>query len=215
MYKLFLFDFDGTLIDSDPMLEASFKDLYLKYKPLETLKKEKLLTFSGPPIKETLAKEFPDINQEIILNEFLSLSRKYNATLVKPYPGVVEFLSFLKKKNIPFALITSKGKSSTMQVLKVTGLDVFFDFVITSNDVKNCKPNPEGVNLAIKHFHIQSLKDVIYIGDSEFDYLVSKNAGVSFGYVTFSPRKIEKDAKVDVKIKSFLDYLTDLENEKN
>ena len=214
MYKLYLFDFDGTLIDSDPLVEQIFKELYQKYKPNEVITKEKLLTFSGPPIKDTLSKEFPLLDSSKLAEEFLELSFKYNKTLVKTYPGVVELLEYLKKNNIKFALITSKQKASTMQVLHVNKLDSLFDLVITSDDVKACKPDPEGVYFALKHFNISNKKDVIYIGDSEFDYLVSKNAGVDFGYVLFSPRKIDKEAKVDVKIKSFIDYLSVLKNEK-
>ena len=215
MYKLFLFDFDGTLIDSDPMIEQVFKILYQKYKSQETISKAKLLTFSGPPIRETLAKEFPLVNQEDIFNEFLTLSNKYNATHVKPYPGVVEFLEYIKEKNISTALITSKGKKPTMQLLEILNLKHYLDFVVTSDDVKNCKPNPEGILLAMDYFKVLNKSDVIYIGDSEFDYLVSKNAGVDFGYVLYSPREIEKGAKINVKIKSFKDYLNELKNEKD
>ncbi len=215
MYKLFLFDFDGTLIDSDPMIEQVFHKLYLKYKPNELLTKDKLLSFSGPPIRETLAKEFPLVNQENIFNEFLALSSKYNATHVKAYPGVVEFLEYLKNKNVSTALITSKGRKPTMQLLDILGLKTLLDLVITSDDVKNCKPNPEGVLFAMNYFKVLNKKDVIYIGDSEFDYLVSKNAGVDFGYVLYSPRKVDKEAIVNVKIKSFKDYLNKLKNEEN
>ncbi len=214
-YKLYLFDFDGTLIDSDPMIEACFKALYNKYKPLEKIDKRKLLSFSGPPIKDTLLHEFPNANQEAILDEFLRLSKKYYDLVVKPYPGVKEALLTLKNKGIKTALITSKAKEATQYALKSTGLDGLFDIIITASDVKKSKPNPEGAFFAMKSLGIDEKNKVIMIGDSNYDYLTAKNAEIDFGYVTFSPRKLAENAKVDIYIDSFHDFIKEIENAKN
>lgn len=85
-------------------------------------------------------------------------------------------------------------------MLRVNKLDSLFDLVITSDDVKACKPDPEGVYFALKHFNISNKKDVIYIGDSEFDYLVSKNAGVDFAMFFFHRVKLIKRPKLMLKL---------------
>ena len=214
-YKLYLFDFDGTLIDSDPMIEACFIELYNKYKPDEKIDKRKLLSFSGPPIKETLLHEFPSANQKIILDEFLRLSKKYYDLVVKPYPGAKEVLLTLKNKGIKTALITSKAKEATLYALKTTGLDGLFDCIITASDVKKSKPNPEGALFAMKSLGISDKNQVIMIGDSNYDYLTAKNAKIDFGYVTYSPRKLTDKAKVDIFINSFHDFIKEIENAKD
>ena len=67
-YKLYLFDLDGTLLDSDQMLIETFRDLYKIYKPKDyVIDEKKIITFSGPPIRETLQKEFPEYDQEMML----------------------------------------------------------------------------------------------------------------------------------------------------
>ena len=214
MYKLYLFDFDGTLIDSDPMIEATIKDLYKKYKPEENISHDTCLTFSGPPIKESLVKYFPECNQEKLFQDFLNFSKYYYDTVVKAYPGVKELLTYLKNNNIKFALITSKGKIATKYALKVTGLEDIFDVIVTSDDVKEVKPNPEGVYFAMKKLNVLNKKNVIFVGDSNYDYQTSVNANISFAYVSFSPRKLPVNAKIDLTINSFNEFLTDIKNGK-
>lgn len=215
MYKLFLFDFDGTLLDSDHMIVVTFQELYAKYKPDYNATIEHMLSFSGPPIRETLLNEFPNEDQNVMFNEFVKYSTINYDKYVKPFPDVINMLTLLKEKHIKFGLITSKARKATDYALKLTKLDGLFDFIICADEVKNVKPDPEGVLLAMKHFDVLNKDDVIYIGDSMYDYLTSKNAGVKFGYVTFSPRKLDKNCEIDLRINSFKEFMEDIVNETN
>lgn len=214
MYKLFLFDFDGTILDSDQMIVVTFKQLYDKYRGGKQAPLEHVLTFSGPPIRRTLKQEFPDLNQEMMFDEFVKYSTVNYDKYVKPFPYVIEMLKAFKKHNIKYGLITSKAREATNYALKLTGLDKLFDFVICSDEVKNVKPDPEGVLLAMKHFNVLNKEEVIYIGDNMFDYLTAKNAGVKFGYVTFSPRKLDDGLIADVYIDNFKSFKEDIINGK-
>ena len=55
-YKVLLFDLDGTLCDTDEMIVQTMYAIYKEYKPVKIRTREELYYFSGPPIKETLAK---------------------------------------------------------------------------------------------------------------------------------------------------------------
>lgn len=215
MYKVILFDFDGTLLDSDQMLVVTFQELYDLYRKDYHPSLDHMLTFSGPPIKDTLKKEFPDMDQEFILKEYLSRSVKNYDKYVKPFPYVKEMLKSLKENNIPFGLITSKAKDATNYALKITGLEGLFDFKICADEVSKAKPDPEGILLALKHFNVLNKSDAIYIGDTMYDYLTAKNAGVKFGYVTFSPRKMEDNLHYDLVIDSFKDFVEVIKDEKD
>lgn len=214
MYKLFLFDFDGTTLDSDQMIVVTFKQLYDLYKNGEQSPLEHVLTFSGPPIRETLKQEFPNMDQNLMFDEFVKYSTVNYDKYVKPFPYVKEMLFAFKKHNIKYGLITSKARKATDYALKLTGLDKLFDFTVCADEVNKTKPDPEGIFLAMKHFNILNKEEVIYIGDNMYDYLTAKNAGVKFGYVTFSPRKLIKGAKVDYLIDSFASFTEDIINEK-
>lgn len=214
MYKLFLFDFDGTILDSDQMIVVTFKQLYDKYRGGKQAPLEHVLTFSGPPIRRTLKQEFPDLDQDMMFDEFVKYSTVNYDKYVKPFPYVIEMLKAFKEHGIKYGLITSKARGATDYALKLTHLDELFDFVVCSDEVKNVKPDPEGVLLAMKHFNVLNKNEVLYIGDNMFDYLTSKNAGVKFGYVTFSPRKLDKDAHIDVSIDNFKKFKEDVLNGK-
>lgn len=215
MYKVVLFDFDGTLLDSDQMLVVTFQELYSLYSKDYHPSIEHMLTFSGPPIKDTLAKEFPHMDQDFMMKEYLARSTKNYDKYVKPFPYVKEMLLSLKDNNIKFGLITSKAKDATNYALKLTGLDGLFEFIICADEVKNVKPDPEGILLALKHFNVKDKSETIYIGDTMYDYLTAKNANVPFGFVTFSPRKMEDGLKYDLTIDSFKNFVEVIKNEKH
>lgn len=216
MFEAIIFDFDGTLLDSDKMIVVTFEQLYKIYKPNIVPDKNKLLLFSGPPIKESLLKEFPDANQKEALDNFLKLSEINYIKYVKPFPYVKEMLTLLKKFNIKTALVTSKARQATDFALKLTSLDGLFDFIICADEVKNVKPDPEGVLLALNHLNVKNKDNVVYIGDSEYDYMTAENAKLKFGFVTFSPRKLLANHKPDLSINDFETFTKGIINdEKN
>ena len=88
-------------------------------------------------------------------------------------------------------------------------LDIPNIFCVCADEVTNLKPAPDGIYIAMKHFGITNKDDVLYIGDSIFDYLTAKNAGVDFGFVSWSPRKLPKDAKIDLLINDFKEFAKD------
>lgn len=210
MLKAIIFDFDGTLLDSDKMIVETFRQLYGIFKPNVDPDLDRFLSFSGPPIKESLKKEFPDVDQDFSFEQFQNLSKENYIKYVKPFPYVIDTLEELKKRNLKIALVTSKGRVATEYALKLTSLDNIFDFIICADEVKKVKPDPEGVLLALKCLNIKNKNDAIYIGDSRYDYLTAKDAGLKFGYVTFSPRKLFDNEKADIYISSFKNFVEEV-----
>ena len=189
MYKLVLFDFDGTTLDSDMMLLKTFEELYSLYKPNETISMDKVISFSGPPIRESLKKEFPNMDEEFILNEYIKYSTKNYERYVHLFPGVEEILIELTKRNVAFGLITSKNREATNLAFSLVGIEGYFPYTLCGDEVIMTKPSPEGICRAMRHFKVNNPQEVIYIGDGLIDYLTARNAGVDFGLVSYSPRK--------------------------
>lgn len=65
-YEAIIFDVDGTIIDSDMMLVNSFNVLYDLYRDGKKTPQEEIYYFSGPPIRETLKKEFPHMDLDFM-----------------------------------------------------------------------------------------------------------------------------------------------------
>ena len=210
-YKLYLFDLDGTLLDSDPMLFETFHYLYKKFKPEGYLIDDnKITTFSGPQIRDTLLKEFPEQDQEMMLNEWRRESGKNYPTYTKLFPGTYEVLSTLVEKGIPTAIITNKYREGYIRAMALFNIGKLDIFSICADEAGKLKPHPDSVYKCMQHFGIKDKKDVIYIGDSKFDCELAMNAGIDFGLVSWSPRKLPENCRISAKINTFNDIIESL-----
>ena len=205
-YKLYIFDLDGTLLDSDKMLIETFHYLYKIYKPADyVIDDNKIITFSGPQIRDTLLKEFPELDQEKMLKEWRVESVKNYPKYTKLFPGSIELLSTLVEKGIPTAIYTNKHRFATDEAFKLFGISKLNLYSLAGDETPKLKPAPDGIFECMKHFGITDKSEVIYIGDTVYDYDTAMNAGVDFGLVDWTPRKLPENAKISVKIRSFSD----------
>lgn len=203
-YKLYLFDLDGTLLDSDQMLVETFHYLYRVYKPKDfVVDEKKIITFSGPPIRITLKQEFPELDQEELLKIWRKESIKNYPLFTKLFPGSLEILSTLVEKNYKVAIVTNKHRAAADEAFKLFGIADLDIWSASGDDIKEQKPAPEGIYLAMDHFGIKDKKDVVYIGDSIYDAKTAENAGVDFALVSWTPRKLPENAKISWKIDSY------------
>lgn len=209
-YKLYLFDLDGTLLDSDEMLRLTFHDLYKLYKPKDfVIDDNKILSFSGPQITETMANEFPEQDLDFMLSEWRRISTGYYEKTAKLYDGADGLLRLMDEKQIKFGIITNKHRKPTDFALKLVGIDDLNIFSICADEVTKLKPDHEGIEKAMKHFGITDKKEVIYIGDSIYDFLTAKNAEVDFGFVTWSPRVLPNFCHPDLLIRKYAEFSED------
>jgi len=168
------FDLDGTLIDS---IDLSAKWL--------TISASKAL---GKPIAESLVRSHFGKPEPILLRDLLpggqaDLAFSFYQEIflreceqIKLYPRAREVLGYLREHNFSTSLFTSRGAWATAEILKKLELNKFFDFVLTGDEVKAVKPDPEGI------VHLCGLSGVspanfIFVGDSPDDIRAAENAG--------------------------------------
>lgn len=202
-YDLILLDLDGTVADSDEMIVQSMYELYELYRNGQRSPREEIYYFSGPPIRESLTKEFPGQDIDFLVNEFVRISWKNYDKYVKLFPHVKETLISLKNKGYQLGIVTSKLRESTTHCLDVLNINDVISYYICGNDVKRMKPDPESIFISMEHFSIIDKKKVLYIGDNKSDYLTAKNAGVDVALVTWGPRKIDKTLTPNYWISDF------------
>ena len=203
-YDVLLFDMDGTIANSDPMILDTFNYLYDKYKGGKRRPAEEVYYFSGPPIRETLKKEFPELDQQFIFDEFHKESRKRYETLIFNYPHTREVLLSLKEKGFKLGIVTNKIHNLTIVALKALKLDDLFDLVVGFDDVKNGKPDPEGIYQAIEKLGSDK-KHTLYVGDNKSDWDTANNAGVDSCIVNWGPRVLPEVVKPTFKINDYLE----------
>lgn len=203
-YSVLLFDLDGTVADTDEMIVQTMLVLYGLYNPKKVPSREEMAYFSGPPIRETLLKEFPDQDQEKMFDEFHRISWSLYATYVTTYPHIRESLLALKEKGFHLGIVTNKLHKTSLYCLNLLHLDDLFEIIVGLDDVHIGKPNSEGVYKAMKFFHESDPHRVLYIGDNESDYLTSHNSGIDCALVTWGPRQISPNIKPTYFIDSFI-----------
>jgi pyrophosphatase PpaX len=178
-----LFDLDGTLIDTNELIISSFLHTLDIYYPNQ-YKREDVLPFIGPPLYDTFVKMDPDRVEEMI-----TTYRKYNHEkhdeLVTEFDGVFDTVKILHEKGLKLGIVTTKMRKTVDMGLKLTKLDQFFDVIVALDDVKNAKPDPEPVLLALKRLDSKP-EEAIMIGDNYHDILAGKNAGTKTAGVAWS-----------------------------
>jgi|TARA_B110001450_G_C17551227_1_gene452757 HAD superfamily hydrolase (TIGR01549 family) len=195
--KLIIFDLDGVLIDSLPNMRAALKKTSLSMNI--KLKFSEYKKYLGLPFEKIMHKMHIKNDIKKIKSNYSYYSKK-NIKNIKIKKTHVKQLNYLKK-DYCLSVFTSKDKIRTKAILNKYK---FFNFIVTSDDVVKGKPYPEGIFKILKKNKV-SKKNCIYIGDSIYDYLAAKKAGVNYLHAKWGyEKKLNKIYKI-TKISNFLE----------
>lgn len=209
-YDLILFDLDGTVADTDEVIVQSLFKMYDLYRNGNRSPREKVVYFSGPPMRETLKAEFPGGDNDFLFSEFIRISWDYYYEYAKCFPHCKEVLLKLKENGIKIGVVTGKQRDCAEHCIRVIGLENVFDYLLGADEIKTVKPDPEGINKGIEHFNIKDKRKVLYVGDNLNDYKAAKNAGVDVAMVTWGPRQLAEPISPTYWINDFLDLEGDV-----
>ena len=159
--KLVIFDMDGTIFKS-----------FLDWKSI----KEELNIPRDKSILETIYNDNEiDYNRlNILLKHELNNTKK-----TEPFYYIKEFLNILKSNNIKIAILTNNNKENTEFLLNKYKLN--FDLTIT-RESKLWKPSGKGLKYIMNYFNLNK-NNTVSIGDSHYDIISSKDAGIKDIYI--------------------------------
>lgn len=182
-YTGIIFDIDGTLTSTNELIFATFNHIAQKYEG-RTYSDEEIIAMFGPTEDVILKEKFNGDKFKEVYDEYYKFYREKHPRMADLYPGIVDILKMIKSKNIHTSIFTGKGKKTTTITLEILGIEKFFDLIITGDDVKNHKPNPEGIYKFLNHFNLPKEK-VLMVGDSVADIIAAKEAGVNIASVVW------------------------------
>ncbi len=209
-----LFDLDGTLVDSNEIIIASYIHAYKSHLPGRVPARETIIEQIGPPLKETFSKHTTDAETlKKLIATYLDHYRANEHAYFCLYDGVVDVLERLKTRGVNLGIVTSKFKEAAMPSIRHFGLDEYLDCIVTLDDVDEPKPSAEGVQRALEHF--DNVRGALFVGDNESDILAGRRAGVLTAGVRWSIKgeATLQAAKPDYMIARMEDILAILENE--
>ena len=182
----FLFDLDGTLIDSIELILRSYRHTMRTHRgvaPPDAVWMEGL----GTPLWVQFRQWTQD---ETEIHAMVETYREYNLAhhdeMVRPYEGVVTEVRRLREQGKVLGLVTSKLRGGALKGLRLAGIEDDFPVVVGADDVTHPKPHPEPVLIALQRLG-RAPEEAVFIGDSRHDLECGRAAGVATAAVLWGP----------------------------
>ncbi|MDX6592139.1 MAG: pyrophosphatase PpaX [Gaiellales bacterium] len=177
MHRIWLFDFDGTLVDSEELILDSFR--HATAAVLGAVPPDDVLR-SG--IGRTLvqqAEELAGERAQELFDVYVEHNRMRHPELLRVFPGVPEMLERLHASGARLGVVTAKIRPTLELGFEHARLDTsLFDVIVAKEDTESHKPEPEPLLLALRLLGAEPA-DAIYVGDSPFDIQAAHAAGVA------------------------------------
>lgn len=184
-----LFDFDGTLFDTIHLIVESYQYMYRKHKKREHSADE-IKSGIGLPLEEVIIGEYPE-DGPAMLETYLEYSNKRASYSYGIFLGIGPMLEGLKEEGIPFGIVTAKRFNQAKAALETSGLEDYFDCLVTKFDTEIHKPNPAPLNVGMKKLGFEDPSRIIYVGDAIFDVQAAKNGDFISAAVAWTQIKSE------------------------
>lgn len=177
-----LFDLDGTLIDTNDLINESFYHTFKQF-GLE-FTHEEIVSFNGPPLQETFEKIDLD-KAEAMITTYREHNLAHHDSYVKAFPHVKETLEELKKHGLQLGIVTTKMRKTAIRGMKLTGIYDYFNTIIALDDITHAKPHPEPVLRAMENLNAEA-NTTLMVGDNTHDIESGQHAGVFTAGVAWS-----------------------------
>ena len=180
-----LFDFDGTLLDTNELIFKTFEYVLEKYYPGKYGRAE-ILPFLGPTLQETFNIVDPE-NADRLIREYREWNIANHDRLSVEFEGVSQTMRKLKSDGYKMAIVSTKRNDMIYKGLKLLDVEGVFDVVIGMDDVVNAKPDPEPILLALSRLNADG-EEALMVGDNYHDIVGGQNAGVRTAAVAWSAK---------------------------
>lgn len=183
-FSCVLFDLDGTLIDTTPLILSSFRHTFLHHFNIYK-KDEELMPFMGIPLRKPFEDLHPGM-EDTLVETYRLFNEQRHDQCIGLFVNIVEMLEGLKERKILTGIVTSKRRRLAERGLHVFDLGKYFDVLVAAEDTLIHKPQGEPVLEALRRLKREAGDDVLYVGDSPYDILCAHNAGVQSAAVGWS-----------------------------
>ena len=188
-----LFDFDGTIMDTNDLILQSWQNTFVQLTGSEA-PVDKILATLGEPLELTMSNFFPEVPLQKCLDTYRSWHHENFVKLIKMFPGMLELLEELKARGYKMGLVTSRLKYTTMLGVEKYDLGKYFDYILTADDTDKHKPDPAPILITLEK--LGSLpSESIMIGDTMLDMGCARNAGVESVLVDWTIAVSEEQKK--------------------
>lgn len=209
-YKCLILDFDGTLGDTKALIVKTMQQT-INELSLPSRTDAECAAMIGLPLKQTFTDMIPmsDEMGDKCAEVYRRLFDINNVKgIVSMFPHVAETISAVHDKGVTVTIASSRLIDSLKVFLEDMNLKKYISYVVSAGDVENAKPAPDMVLKTLKALGYNN-DEAIVVGDTRFDILMARNAGVKSIGVTYGNGKPSelRDAGADYIIDDFSDVL--------
>lgn len=202
--RLLIFDLDGTLVDSQDQIARSFNHA-LRRTGFEPVPHEAVYAMIGLPLTHMFAQALPEPAHDLVPACVAAYRERFDREEIPrstPFAGVVETLEACRAAGRTLTVATTKTQAVADQVVDAAGLRPYFALVLGGDSVPEHKPHPALVLHTLRRF-ATTPADALVIGDSSYDMLMAKAAGVAACGVSYGAQP------ADALLAAGADYLID------
>ena len=208
--KAYLFDLDGTLVDTVPDYRAALNHCMelasLERMPVSFVR-DRVGRGAKSMVHDALAEQGSHVSVDDLLPYFLDYYRNHIAVHSTVYPTVVETLRSLCARDCLLAIVTNKRLAFSEALLSIKRLREFFAVVTTGGNDRKLKPDPEPIVHTLRQLGV-SPAEALFIGDSRTDVDAANAADVAVAFVRGGyDEGVELSS---LKVDRVLDKLSDL-----
>ena len=208
-FKGFIFDLDGTLIDTVEDLTSAFNYMRrsLNFPEISRQKMEKII---GNGMRDVIEQSFAEMQvnpteEEIIsaLDTMRNYYLEHSVVLTKPYENVAETLEYLRSRGCKTAVVTNKYTTAAVSILQTLAMDKYFDVIFGNGEGFPLKPAPDLLWESARRMNLE-ITDCVMVGDNYTDLGSARNAGCKSIFAKYG-YGIEGDEKTDFYIDNFIE----------
>ncbi len=203
--KAVFFDFDGTVADTAEGIVSTMRETFREMS-LPVPDDSAMRATIGIPLFDALKmlNNLDDAEAQRATDIYRRLFPKFEATVVKIFPGVKETLEWLSAQGYRLAIVTSRNAESLDMIMDRHGINRYFETKVTASDNLTPKPAPDMVNALLARMGLDR-DDAFVVGDTTFDIDMGNNAGCRTVAVTYGnhPKERLEKSKPSFIIDSF------------
>ena len=206
--KSIIFDFDGTIGDSQALIVKTLQDTMRK-RGLEVKSDVECAATIGLRLDEAFVQLF-----EMSAEEGMACAETYRAIfeenkqhlIVQPFPHVLETIHTLHRQGYQLAIASSRGSDSLFGYVKQMGIEDCISSIIAGDLVEHVKPAPNMVFKALEEMN-GTVEEALVVGDMTYDVDMAHNAGAKACAVTYGNATREELKNAEYIIDDFAELL--------